>query len=92
MTEVGLSIEDRSEWTDDEVLEWHRCSENRNEEVGVLKRAQGEMGPTGWILANIEPATEDDVRKGVAPELGVPSRCTSLIIHFCPFCGIQLVP
>jgi hypothetical protein len=87
---VGVTIDDWAEWTDDEIVEHHRCSLIPNDEIGVLRRAAGPSGPEGWILANIEPATEDDVRKGVAPELGVPSHCLAIVIHFCPFCGIGL--
>ena len=90
MTERDVTIKDWSCWTGDEVLQDHRCAANSHTEVGVLKRGEVETGPPAWILALIEPATEDDVRKGVAPELGVPSSCTALDIGFCPFCGEEL--
>ena len=90
MSEPTVTIDDWSEWTDDEILARHLCSENQNTEIGILHRGTSDAGTPGWILAIIEPATEDDVRKGVAPELGVPSQCISIAIHFCPFCGASL--
>ena len=90
MSEVDVTIDDRAEWTGDEIVDRHQCSLIPNNEIGVLRRTAGESGSEGWVLANIEPATEDDVRKGIAPRLGVPSLCLAIMIHFCPFCGITL--
>ena len=87
MSHPAVTIDDWSEWTDDQILARHQCSGNQNTEIGVLHRGSTEAGPPGWILAIIEPADEDDVRRGIAPEVGVPSQCTALAIRFCPFCG-----
>ena len=90
MSEHTVTIDDWTEWTDDEILARHECSGNQNTEIGILHRGRSDAGPAGWILAIIEAADEDDVRKGVAPELGVPSQCISIQIGFCPFCGDRL--
>jgi len=90
MSAVDVTIDDWDKWTDDEIIDRHRCLLIPNDEIGVMRRTAGQSGPEGWILANINPATEDDVRKGIAPELGVPSRCLAIMIRFCPFCGIAL--
>jgi hypothetical protein len=90
MSEPTVTIDDWGEWTEDEILARHQCSGNQNTEIGILHRGTSDAGPPGWIFAIIEPADEDDVRKGVAPELGVPSRCMSIEISFCPFCGYSL--
>lgn len=90
MSELGISVKDWATWTDDVVVEWHRCPQQRNDEIGVLRREAGQAGPAGWVLAIVGPATEDDVKKGVAPELGVPGRMTSIEIAACPFCGAAL--
>jgi hypothetical protein len=83
-------IDDWSEWTGEAVVDRHHCARLESTEIGILRRTTGATGAAGWILARIDPATEDDVRKGVAPELGVPARCTALEIAFCPFCGLAL--
>jgi hypothetical protein len=88
--EVDVTIDDWADWTGDEIIERHRCSLIPFEETGVLRRATGPTEHAGWILAFITPATEDDVRNGRAPSLGVPSRCLAIGISFCPFCGIVL--
>ena len=36
------------------------------------------------------PATEDDVKSGMAPEAGDILSAMELLIGFCPFCGIKL--
>lgn len=86
----SVTIDHWTEWTDEEIVDRHQCPTSSNLEIGILRRTDSESGPAAWILASIEPATEEDVRKGVAPELGVPSRCTALTINYCPFCGAQL--
>lgn len=85
-----LTIDDWSAWTDDEVHAHHSCAADHPSEFAVLYRTPSTGAPAGWVLAYLEAATEDDVRKGIAPEMGVPARCMALSISFCPFCGSKL--
>jgi len=86
----GVSVRDWTAWTDDVIGEWHQCPEQINDEIGVFRRDSVEAGSPGWVLGIVQPATEDDVRKGVAPELGVPSHIFAIDIAACPFCGARL--
>jgi hypothetical protein len=86
----GVTVKDWEVWTEDVIGDWHLCSEQRNDEIGVFRRDALEVDSPGWTLGIVEPATEDDVRKGVAPELGVPSRMIAIKIAACPFCGARL--
>jgi hypothetical protein len=78
------------DWTGDVVTQRHECLENPNSEVGILRREASESGPAGWILANVDIATEVDVRRGMAAAVGDLARATSILISVCPFCGLRL--
>ena len=77
-------------WTDDVILQSHQCSRNPHEDVGILRKAAGPHGPEAWILASLPLASEQDVQDGLAPEAGDPLNATSIVISFCPFCGVSL--
>jgi hypothetical protein len=90
MNDEGDIIEAWEEWTDEVVTARHRCDQNQHDDIGILHRESGHSGPEGWILANMELATEEDVQSGRAPTLGDVERCTAILISFCPFCGSSL--
>jgi hypothetical protein len=77
-------------WTDDVILEHHRCLSNPHDDVGILRKAAGTHGPEAWILASMPLASERDVQDGLAPEAGDPLSATSIVVSYCPFCGASL--
>ena len=83
-------IDTWEDWTNEVVTARHRCPENHHTDVGVLRRESCAQVPEGWILANMEIATEQDVQSGRAPRIGDVERCMAIQIFFCPFCGSSL--
>jgi hypothetical protein len=83
-------IDSWQDWTDEVVTARHRCPQNDHTDVGVLRREASAPSRDGWILANMEIATEEDVRGGRAPRIGDVERCIAIQIFFCPFCGSSL--
>ena len=83
-------IDSWQDWTKELVTARHHCLQNTHSGVGILRRESSGPLPEGWILANMEIATEEDVRSGRAPRLGDVESCLSIPIFFCPFCGVSL--
>ena len=83
-------IDTWGDWTDEIVIERHQCPQNHHDDIGILRRESALTDHVGWILANMELTTDEDVISGRAPAVGGVERCTAIVISFCPFCGGSL--
>ena len=72
-------------WTDEIVTARHRCPQDDHLDVGILRRESCAPLPDAWILANMESATEEDVRSGRACVLAMWKGARQFRSSFAPF-------
>lgn len=70
----------------------HQCKQNRFSQTGI----QIIFGPSvdenwnNWILRVARFTHTKDVHDGEASEVGEALCTHEFVIHYCPFCGIEL--
>ncbi|QMU61196.1 MAG: hypothetical protein GKR92_05565 [Gammaproteobacteria bacterium] len=68
--------------------EIHQCSQNKYKDVeiryGKINKEQW-----SWIIETTWYATESEVEDGLAREVRIPLHSDTLLINFCPFCGVN---
>lgn len=83
------------EWNDCKILQRHFCkSQKSKDELEVADAAvflaRDKHNKIQWHFAHVWLADKEEVSDGEAEEIGEVMSSFATIIHFCPYCGVDL--
>ena len=69
--------------------EIHKCMANENDDVAV-RHEEINKEQWSWVLEQTWIASEFEIESGIAGQNGATISTHTVLISYCPFCGMNL--